>query len=87
MSATRNISDLVIGKSYKFIRDYNGYTSVLKYMGTTQAQRSDQNAQYFGNKNPIETVYEFTMPNGFKQWVWSDCQNDKSTAGVWVPDE
>ena len=89
MSATRNLSDLIPGSLYKFARDFNGYTYTTRFTGTTQAKRSYQDAQWFGNKNEPETVYEFetTNNNGFtvKEWVWSDCQNNTSTAGVWTP--
>ncbi len=88
MFATRNLSDLLPGVLYNFTRDYNGYAYKTRFLGTTQAKRSYQEAQWFGNKNEPETVYEFeaTRANGtvVKEWVWSDCQNDKTTAGVWT---
>ncbi len=89
MSATRNLSELIPGTLYKFTRDYNGYTYITKFTGTTQAKKCYQEAQWFGNKNEPETVYEFetSHANGAvnKEWVWSDCQNSKSTSGVWIP--
>lgn len=89
MSATRNLSDLIPGILYKFTRDFNGYTYTTKFTGTTQAKRSYQEAQWVGNTNDLETVYEFDAvhANGAntKEWVWSDYQNSNSTSGMWVP--
>ena len=89
MSATRNLSDLIPGSLYRFTRDVNGYTYTMKFTGTTQSKRSYQEAQWLGNKNEPETVYEFesTHENGhmIKEWVWTDCQNKTASSGVWVP--
>ncbi len=93
MSTTiRNAAALIVGTTYNFTRNINGFTYKATFLGTSQQRPSTQADQWFGNNNrPLETVYEFdcVYPNGFasKQWVWeSDIKDGAYTDGFWTLD-
>ena len=75
MNVIRNPALLQVGKTYTFTRAINGYSYKMTFTGTSQQQPSTQTTQYFGNNNPLETVYAFDCeyPNGAKSftWVWT----------------
>jgi hypothetical protein len=91
MSTTiRNAAALIVGTTYNFTRNVNGFTYKMTFTGTSQDRRPTQEAQWLGNNNPLETVYSFdcVYPNGFssKQYVWEhDIRDGAYTDGFWTP--
>ncbi len=86
---TRNPAHLIVGKSYTFTRDINGFTYKRLFTGTTESHITDQGSQWTGSKGPLDKIYEFidTYPNGHssKTWLWAHTlQDGLSTDGVWV---
>jgi hypothetical protein len=73
--AISNPAHLQVGKTYTFTRAINGFSYKATLTGTAQSRRPTQEAQWIGNNNPLETVYEFNCeyPNGAKSpmWVWT----------------